>query len=70
MATIILSGGFHNSSDITIRVSNSLYRMYAMGRIEFDNILSDYQRKRLEQHFCGVKGCKCGSYKGANIEVY
>jgi len=67
---IVLSGGFHNSPEIKIRVDNTSYRNYALGYIEFDDMLTNYQRKRLERHFCGIKGCTCGSYRRANVEAY
>lgn len=68
--TITLSGGFHNSPEIRIRVNETIYRMYSIGMIEFPRMLSDYQKRKLERHFCGIKGCTCGSYMRANIESY
>lgn len=44
--------------------------MYAIGMIEFPRMLSEYQKKKLEKHFCGIKGCNCKSYLEANIEVF
>lgn len=70
MKNLILSGGFHNAPEMSIRVSETLYRMYSCGMIEFPEMLSKYQRSKLERHFCGIKGCKCGSYLRANIEVF
>ena len=64
-----LSGGFHNSPEVKVRVSNSTYRAYSLGQIEFHEMLTDYQDKKLSKHFCGVKGCTCGSYMRAEIEA-
>ena len=44
--TITLSGGFHNSPNIDLRVKN--------------NALSIGQYKRLDKHMCGIKDCICG----------
>jgi hypothetical protein len=43
---ITLSGGFHNSSPIDLRLKN--------------NELSIGQYKRLDKHMCGVDKCICG----------
>lgn len=43
---ITLSGGFHNVSDIEIRVKNGA--------------LSIGQLNRLDKHMCGVPKCICG----------
>lgn len=67
--TITLKGGFHNVSETKIRVSNSVYRLYALGHIEFNDMLTEYQKQKLDKHFCGIKGCTCGSYARAEIEA-
>ena len=43
---ITLSGGFHNSRPINLRVK--------------DGALSVGQYKRLDNHMCGIKKCVCG----------
>ena len=43
---ITLSGGFHNASNINLRVKNEE--------------LSIRQYKRLRNHMCGIKECVCG----------
>lgn len=68
--TISLKGGFHNVSETKIRVENSIYRLYALGRIEFNDMLTEYQEKKLSKHFCGIKGCTCDSYRDAEIETF
>jgi len=54
MTKVIVSGGFHNSDEITILFKN--------------NRLSIGQYKRLERHFCGIDGCVCGAVSRADIE--
>ena len=72
MATIsiIFDGGFHHSKAIQVRVPYSLYSLYSCDKIDFDEMLSDYQRKKLTRHFCGIKGCTCGSYHRADYFFY
>lgn len=65
-----LSGGFHNSPEIKIRVSNTSYRAYSIGSITFTEMLTDYQQKKLSRHFCGIKGCTCGAYMRADIDAF
>tara|TARA_R110000868_G_scaffold189775_3_gene433331 strand:+ start:1921 stop:2151 length:231 start_codon:yes stop_codon:yes gene_type:complete len=50
---ITLSGGFHNSSDINLRLKN--------------NELSEGQYKRLNKHMCGVQKCICG-WRGYELD--
>jgi hypothetical protein len=49
--TVIVSGGFHNSRPITLRVGEKM---------------SAGQYKRLENHMCGIQGCVCG-WRGFEI---
>ena len=53
LTKITLSGGFHNSSDINLRLKN--------------NELSEGQYKRLTAHMCGIKECICG-WRGYELE--
>jgi len=70
-----LSGGFHNVAPITLRVDskaaltveeemerNERLGDYIIRGEVLDDILTPWQRRRLEGHFCGIQGCCCGSY--------
>jgi hypothetical protein len=50
---ITLSGGFHNSAPIDLRIKN--------------NELSAGQYKRLRKHMCGVDKCICG-WRGYELD--
>jgi hypothetical protein len=50
---ITLSGGFHNASNINLRVKNEE--------------LSINQYKRLRNHMCGIKKCVCG-WRGYELD--
>ena len=50
---ITLSGGFHNASDINLRLKN--------------DELSEGQYKRLRNHMCGIKECVCG-WRGYELD--
>ena len=52
---ITISGGFHNASDITLRV-----RIDPHGGIA----ISPAQFNRAGRHMCGVSGCICGMHHG------
>ena len=54
ITTITISGGFHNSSPITLRLR--------------DGAMSVGQYKRLTSHMCGIKGCICGMRHGWEID--
>lgn len=70
MKRIRLYGGFHDSPAITINVKNEKAVVdWQNGQIDFYDILTDYQRARLENHFCGIRGCTCGSFMRATKEV-
>lgn len=71
---VTFSGGFHNSTPINLymNISNEALCDYADGQIGatdlIDENLTPYQRKRLERHFCGIKGCMCGHWHRADID--
>jgi hypothetical protein len=67
MKKLTLSGGFHNSPETTIQVSDKDYEAYKSGSVALYEILSPAQDKRLRKHFCGIAGCTCGSYTRATI---
>ncbi len=48
---ITLSGGFHDSDEITVRAKVDGNYAY----------LSKNQIKRLDKHFCGMDDCCCGA---------
>jgi hypothetical protein len=53
-------GGFHNSPEITIKIPaiSEVDKVFAP-EIALEK-LSEFQRKKLNRHFCGIKGCECG----------
>lgn len=51
---VTIQGGFHNSSPITLRLT--------------DGKMSVGQYKRLENHMCGIKGCICAPRHGWSVE--
>lgn len=53
---LILQGGFHSAGQITLWV----YPNMALSRPQY---------KRLQRHFCGVKGCKCGGVWHDSVET-
>lgn len=72
MKKVTLAGGFHSSKKITINVSNKAYNALndnmSMSISEWvSNYLSDYQESRLDNHFCGIGDCTCGSYVRATV---
>lgn len=75
MNRIYFKGGFHNSSETYVEVSDKAYDAFddvadgKEGLTEWvNNYLTESQEKRLDNHFCGIKGCTCGSY--ARAEAY
>ena len=71
---VAFSGGFHNSKAINLYIEfpNAALCDFADGNISakelIDEHLTPYQRKRLERHFCGIKGCTCGHWHRADID--
>jgi len=63
-----MSGGFHNSNPITFNVPLSKYQDYINGYIPLHELLTKRQDAIATNHFCGINGCKCGSYARANVE--
>jgi hypothetical protein len=62
-------GGFHNSSEITINIAyvptKAIWEVIHNDSYipEFiEEYCSEYQREKLRKHFCGIRGCTCGSY--------
>lgn len=68
MKYVTFSGGFHNCRPIRIRVNEKQYAELQEGFYSLDQILSTYQIKRLDRHFCGHAGCICGGVGRATIE--
>ena len=63
-------GGYHNVSEISLRVPVGAYADFSFSKdlsVWAYNNLSKYQIKRLDKHFCGIKGCLCGSFEHANF---
>jgi hypothetical protein len=63
-AVVLLSGGFHNRPEIWIRVNKKYLIKYD------ESYLTEHHIKRLEKHFCGIKGCNCGSYHKATKKIH
>jgi len=53
-------GGFHNSADKIINI-----KINQIG----EGFLSEYQRKSLDRHFCGIPNCLCGGLYRADFEI-
>ena len=66
---ITFFGGFHNSSAATIRVSNETANDIREGFCSLSECLTSYQLRRLNRHFCGIKGCTCGGVMRASVEA-
>lgn len=67
MKYIIFAGGFHNSGPIRIRVSEEQQTAIREKSAPLYEILSENQMKRLNRHFCGVSGCRCGGVTRSEI---
>lgn len=66
---VTLSGGYHCSEEITIRVKADFDTVsYKIEQGEIRELLSDYQIKRLDNHFCGISDCCCGGLSRADID--
>ena len=68
MKKIRLSGGFHNSEEVSILLSDEKYKYLKEGVSSLQDVLTPYQFRKLDRHFCGIKGCTCGSFMRAKIE--
>lgn len=64
---IEFTGGFHNSSPMRLRFNHTQYQLLSDG-YPLAEILTRTQERRLDNHFCGIKGCLCGSYSRATWE--
>lgn len=69
MKYVTLYGGFHNAAAIRVRVNEQQYNDLKEGFYPMDEILSEGQLKRLNRHFCGIKGCTCGGVHRAAMEL-
>ena len=67
MKKIEFYGGFHNSSPMRVLVEDNKWSDYKNGNSSLYEILSDSQYKRLQNHFCGIKGCTCGGVNRADF---
>ena len=67
---ITLSGGFHNSPPIKIALATNIVEQLKRGEVSITDhhVLSRIQRQKLDRHFCGIKGCKCGGVYRAKID--
>lgn len=66
---IQLKGGFHNAPLITVSLPSVIVQGLKSGDLALTDwhVLSRAQRLKLDRHFCGVKGCKCGGVARAEI---
>lgn len=69
MKKVSFWGGFHKSESINIRVNDAQAKEIEEGYYPLDEILSNYQLRRLDRHFCGVAGCTCGGVRRADFEI-
>lgn len=73
---ILMEGGVHNCNPVGIwlQVSQLQIEDFFRSSKSLDEIveetLSDEQRQRLERYFCGIKGCRCGSYHRATKQIW
>lgn len=67
---IAFRGGFHNSPETFVKVNEQAYNAIdEMSIGEWaEYYLTPSQQRRLENHFCGIGGCTCGSYARAEYE--
>jgi hypothetical protein len=74
---VTMYGGFHNSKETSILLPNTKEVKNCLKEVEEDciqpsslinELCTDFQRKKLEKHFCGIKGCTCGSYHRISSE--
>lgn len=67
---ITLSGGFHNCSPINIYLPTLVADSLKKGEISITDyhVLTRSQRQKLDRHFCGIPGCKCGGVARASID--
>lgn len=64
--TIVISGGFHNSVDLRMRVQGTDIHPATDTLRE---LLSESQTVKASNHFCGIRGCTCGSIDRTTWDV-
>ena len=71
---LMLEGGFHNSEAIAvvIKAPERAIEMAAKGEY-LKGLINDYasagQLKKLDKHFCGMEGCRCGGWLRARVWI-
>lgn len=72
---LMLEGGFHNSDAICVAIkanendiSEAVNYGGSLKELIQDNA-TEYQQKRLQEHFCGIVGCTCGSWRRARVWI-
>lgn len=68
MKKVMFWGGFHNSPDVVFNITDNLaVRLACAKDYEVYDVvekgLSPYLLNRLDHHFCGIRGCSCGSWR-------
>lgn len=67
---VTLSGGFHNVGAISVRIPAEKMKTVDEQLHGVLDLLTSYQWKRVQKHFCGIKDCHCGgAYRNAVIEI-
>ena len=69
MKKITFFGGFHNATAININATDNQVNDLKEGFYSLSEILTDSQYKRLNRHFCGVRGCLCGGVIRASWSI-
>lgn len=70
----MLEGGFHNQEAIAvvIKAPEKAIEMAQKG-VYLKGLILDYasegQLKKLDEHFCGIKDCRCGSWLRARVWI-
>lgn len=54
-------GGFHDSREIQMKIDKRYLET------SDSRFLSDFQVKKLQRHFCGIRYCKCPSFLMAQL---
>lgn len=67
---VTLSGGFHNVGAIPVRIPAEKMKNVDEQQYGVLDLLTPYQWKRVQKHFCGIEDCCCGgAYRNAVIEI-
>lgn len=63
-------GGFHKVSSITVLVPEYSARCLREGYETLQGVMTPYQLRRVQKHFCGMAECRCGGiHRGVEWEI-